>query len=88
MGISDRTAARYKKALINFFEYVDTHGHSIPNTMSELDYLAGEFVNHLYQEMEPYGYAGDFISALRRFYPACRRHVETAGLFSGTGSEG
>ena len=81
VGISDKTAARYRKQLLKFFEYVDLHGHKMPNSMEKLDFLAGEYVNHLYQEMEPYGYAGDFISALRRYYPACRRHVETAGLF-------
>ena len=49
--------------------------------MNDLDYAAGEFVNHLYQEGDPYGYAGDFVAGLRRFFPQCRRHVVTTRLF-------
>ena len=81
VGISCKTEKRYRKQLHNLFEYVDIFGHSFPSSFHELDFLAGELINHLYQELEPHGYAGGFISGLKRFYPSCRRHIETAGLF-------
>ncbi len=87
-GISMKTRARYQKVLKMFFKLLDIYEHRIPMGMASLDFLAGEFVNHLYQEMEPYGDAGDFVSTLKRFYPPSRMHVVTPDLFSGTGSGG
>ena len=77
-GIADRTIARYKKQVRNFFAFLHVHDGSFPHTMDELDTAAGDYVNHLYQEGEPYGYATDFVSGLRRLYPRCRRHLGTA----------
>ena len=80
VGIGPRTHVRYKKAMLKFHRFIMLNG-SFPTNMSELDFMAGEFINHLYQEGEPYGYAADFCSALRRFYATCKRHVGTDKLY-------
>ena len=44
-------------------------------------YVTGEYINHLYQDMDPYGYAGDFLSGIRRFLPRWRNHTHSAGHY-------
>ncbi|CAK0803465.1 unnamed protein product [Prorocentrum cordatum] len=46
-----------------------------------LDAEAAEYINHMYQEDEPHGYAITFVSALKRLYPKCRKRLDIASLY-------
>ena len=50
----------------------------MPSDLDDLDQAAAGYVNHMYQEGEPHGYAGTFLSALSRYIPRARRRIPTA----------
>jgi integrase len=53
----------------------------MPTTLAELDYQAGEFINFIYLDERPLGWAGDFVSGLKRLFPRCRKSLDIAGSF-------
>ena len=67
--------------LKRYFAWLRANLFPMPRTMLELDQSAAEFVNSLWQEGDPHGYAGDLISGLSRFVPAARLHLSTTRLF-------
>lgn len=80
-GVRETILRRYRKQVTRFFDYLRAYDIPEPRTFLEFEHVTGEYVNHLYQELEPYGYAGDFLSGIRRFLPFARRYTETAGLY-------
>jgi integrase len=80
-GIQETTAHRYRQSLARFFEFVRLHERLLPRTFEELDDEVGEFINYLYQDDLPQGWGIDLLSALKRFYPKCRRHLGTGHLY-------
>jgi hypothetical protein len=66
-GVTQRTLQRYRRQVLRFFDYLDIYTVDWPCSPDEFDHVTGEYINHLYQEMDPYGYAGDFLSGIRRF---------------------
>ena len=80
-GIQPHTAKRYRIAITRFFDYLDLHDCFVPDSIEELDEAIGEFINHLYLDDLPQHWAADLISGFKRFYPKCRRHLETASLY-------
>jgi integrase len=80
-ALAPATLRRYKIAVNRFFVWRKSAGYSLPKTLERLDFLSGEFVNFLYQDERPLGWAGDFLSGIKRLFPRCRRHLETTGLY-------
>ena len=80
-GIQPTTERRYRKAITRFFGHLTLLCMGLPNSLEELDEAVGEFINHLYLDDYPQYWATDLISALKRFYPKCRRHLEIASLY-------
>ena len=80
-GVTQRTLQRYRRQVLRFFDYLDTYNIAWPRSPDEFDYVTGEYINHLYQDMDPYGYAGDFLSGIRRFLPRWRNHTQSAGQY-------
>ena len=80
-GVTQRTLQRYRRQVLRFFDYLDTYNINWPRSPGEFDHVTGEYVNHLYQDMDPYGYAGDFLSGIRRFLPRWRCHTQAAGQY-------
>ena len=80
-GVTQRTLQRYRRQVLRFFDYLDTYNIAWPQSPDEFDYVTGEYINHLYQDMDPYGYAGDFLSGIRRFLPRWRNHTQSAGQY-------
>lgn len=78
IGITSNTRQRYHKALAHFFSWLRTMSFGMPHDMDDFDYLAGEFVNHLWQEGCGLSSANDFISGMGRFFPKSRRNMPTA----------
>ena len=50
----------------------------IPNSTFALDDALGSYLEYLYQEGDPLGYAGDAISGLQHFLPMLKRQLPTA----------
>ena len=72
---------KYKKAIWRFFNWLDNCEHDFPSSHADIDHVAGEFINYLWQEERPFDWASTFVSAIKRFSPANRRSFETASLY-------
>ena len=64
--------------MLRFFDYLDAYNIALPTSPDEFDYVTGEYINHFYQDMVPYGYA---VSGIRRFLPRWRNHTHSAGQY-------
>lgn len=80
-GISKRTQDRYERQLRAFFLHLHVFQIALPTSQHDLDQEIAEFINDMYQNGEPHGYAGDFISAISRAIPRARAHIPTARLW-------
>lgn len=81
VGITRRTLDRYRKQVSLFFRHLHVHGIDLPDCLEELDNTAAEYVNHMWQEGEPAGYASDLVAGLKRLYPRCRKHLAVSTLY-------
>ena len=81
LGINAKTRSCYGRALRNFFFYLRAVRGFLPASFEDLDVELSEFINHLYQEGDHVSLAGWTVSALKRFYPQCRRHLAASQLF-------
>ena len=61
-----------------FYHYLEAGSFEYPDNADELDFLASEFINHLWSSGDSLGYANDFISGLSRFLPRSRHMIPTA----------
>ncbi len=82
-SMAPKTLIKYKVAVRRFFWWRRPAGFSYPSDLTELDFQVGEFFNHLYLDESPLGWAQDCLSGLKRLFPRCRRHLETATLYYG-----
>ncbi len=80
-SMAPKTLIKYRVAVRRFFWWRNSAVFYYPSDLSELDYQVGEFFNHLYLDESPLGWAQDCISGLKRLFPRCRRHLETATLY-------
>ena len=81
VGLQVATIIKYKKAVARFFAWLKANASVWPSSLFLLDELAAEYVNELYQDDLPLGWASDFVCGLKRLYPKCRRQLETASAF-------
>ena len=77
-GLQPMTIKRYRRQINCFFEYLNDNDLDLPVDFDDLDETVGEFINHLYQDDYPINYGNDLLSGLKRFFPKCRRHLETS----------
>ena len=80
-GIGQRTKDRYQCQLRAFFAHLQAFDIPLPRSLHDLDRELAEFINDMYQNGEPHGYAGDLISALSRAMPRARANIPTARLY-------
>ena len=80
-GISSRTRQRYERQITVFFNYLTRHSITLPSTYRKLDELLSSYVDHMFLDDEPIGYAGDLISAFSRFLPGCRLLIPVTRLW-------
>ena len=73
VGVAKTTLRRYKIRVNSFFLFLELRGYRLPRAMEELDTRASEFVDHLWLEGEPEGWATDFASGLKRLVPRARK---------------
>jgi integrase len=80
-ALTPATLTKYEFAVKQFFVWVfKTHGRR-SRSRSEFDWTAGEYVNFLFQEAEPYYKAGYFLSGLKRLYPESKQALNSANAF-------
>ena len=80
-GIQPHTLKRNKHSILRFFTFLSMHGRCLPDSFESLDEEVAEYINHLYLDDFPQYWAVDLLSGLKRFYPKCRRHLETSHLY-------
>lgn len=80
-GLQPMTTKRYRRQMRFFFIYLSDRNIDLPSDMTDLDETVGEYINHLYQDDYPVNYGNDLVSGLKRFYPKCRRHLETSSTY-------
>ena len=81
VGIERKTQRRYNKAVEKFFIFCTFFHGPQPNSGEELNFLLCEFVNHFWQDDEPYQNAVDAVAAVRRHLPTYRSHTSTAQAY-------
>jgi hypothetical protein len=74
-GVKPKMMRAYCKALHHFFLHLRTKKARVPGSIPALDKALASYMNHMYMEGEPIGYAGHLLSAIKRFYPPCRNFL-------------
>ena len=80
-GIVARTRKRHEAQLKIFFSYLDAQGWKLWASWGKLDTLVADYIDHMFQEEVPVGYAGDLLSGLARWLPGSRNRMPTARLW-------
>ena len=80
-GIVQKTRKRYEAQLKIFFDYLTTFDLKIPKTWRKFDRLVSNYIDFMFQEETPVGYAGDLLSGLARWIPGSRSNLPTARLW-------
>ena len=81
MGVGPAWVRRCKVALKRFFIYLRHYDIIFPRSRDELDEVAAEYVNFLYQDDRPIGWAESFLGGLKRFCFKYRKDLEKASLY-------
>ena len=78
VGIVDKTWNAYKRELKRFLKDLEEQRIKIPKTFQQLDYAVSEYINRRWLQEGSHGYCAALVSALGRFYPACRSHLASS----------
>lgn len=81
LGLHQKTLRCYKRALSNFFTWLEDEEESLPSRFSQLDLLVSRYIEHLWLDDVNVTYAGHTLSAFRRFYPQARFKLPMAKQF-------
>ena len=80
-GISPKTRHRYESQIKIFFSYLTRNDIVLPSLYRQLDTVLSDYIDHMFMEGEPIGYAGDLISGISRFCPGARLRIPTTRLW-------
>jgi integrase len=81
VSMSPKTLIKYNIAVRRFLMWRKASSFPEPREAAEFDHQVSEFINCLYLQGSPLGWATDCISGLKRLFPRCRRHLDTASLY-------
>jgi integrase len=81
VSMAPKTLIKYRLAVRRFLWWRRSAGFPYPSAVADFDHQVSEFINHLYLDDSPLGWATDCISGLKRLFPRCRRHLDTASLY-------
>ena len=73
--VAKSTECRYFTAVSRFLAFLIAHRKPYPQTFLRLDQLVVEFLEELWEDGEPKGYASDALSGLGHFIPAVKPHL-------------
>ena len=77
LGAGPAWIKRCRVAVLRYFTYLDRHKFRIPRSRAELDDSVAEYINFLFQDDRPIGWAADLLGGVKRFSPSSDR-LETA----------
>ena len=77
-AVTSTTLNNYRKAVFNFFRWLEAKGSARPRSHAELDYHLGEYLNHLFTHGEPMYLGTNAMSGLKKLYPSCRKTLEVS----------
>ena len=80
LGAGPAWIHRCRVAVQWYFSYLNRFHFRISRSRTELDENVGEYINFLYQDDRPIGWAADLLGGLKRFSPSLDR-LETAKQF-------
>ena len=80
-GIVPKTRQRYERSISTFFRHLSSCSMGLAGSWSDLDRQVADYIDHMFLEGEPVGYAGDLLSGLSRFVPGSRLRMPTARLW-------
>ena len=76
--IRPQTKQRYEAAVARVFRWLDAHKLKLPANVSEVDRLLEEYLEYLWSQGGPKGWAGDALSGLTHFIPRLRGELRGA----------
>ena len=77
-SITRLTVTRYLSAMNSFYTWRRTNGLESEPKFSELDLQLGNYLNYLFQNEMPLYLGVNCIAGFKKFYPRCKRHLDTA----------
>ena len=80
-GITSKTRQRYEKQISIFFTYLERYKIDTPSSFRDLDEQLASYIDNMFMNGEPIGYAGDLISGISRFTPAARLRIPITRLW-------
>ena len=87
-GLAAATKKRCRQSILRCFVYLDLYNIPWPNSPAQLDVTVSEYVNRQYQDEASFNQAQIVATALRRFYPACRRSLNLTTQYLTNWSKG
>ena len=81
VGITEKTLKKYRFAVARFFDWLRENDEELPDDLEELDNIASEFVNELYQDDRPVGWASEFACGLKKLYPRCSKKLQITSSY-------
>ena len=80
-GLQPGTIHKYKRGIARLFNWLKVSELSFPSSLEDLGFVAGEFVNPVFQGDLPLGWGNDFVCGLKRFYPRCRFSLQITSSY-------
>lgn len=73
--VSPKTEERYLSAVSRFLFFLISQGKGYPQNFLVLDLEVSAFIEELWEQGDPKGWAGDCLSGLGHFIPACKPYL-------------
>ena len=73
--IREKTRRRYRTMVREFFVFLFAYKIPLARSVEELDGQGGRYLEHLWEDDRPEGWATDFVSGLKRLLPAMRKQL-------------
>ena len=73
--VQPQTLKRYHQAVHAFLDFLIAHQMSYPTSNPQLDSAACEYIEELWENGDPKGWAGDLLSGLGHLIPSCKGHL-------------
>lgn len=80
-GLQIGTIRKYNMAIRKFFIWLSSAERPWPKSLDSLDEALSEFINHLFQDDQPQGWASDAVCGFKRFYPKCRKSLQISSSY-------
>ena len=81
VGITEKTLKKYRYAVTRYFDWLKRNCEEMPDDLDALDNSASEFVNELYQDDRPVGWASEFACGLKKLYPKSGKRLQITSAY-------